>query len=57
MLSRVLYGDLYNKSTGRYGAHLQALKTAGIMANVTQPLMVELRGYVLLMLMRASATK
>lgn len=54
MLSRVLYGDLYNRSTGRYGGHLQALKDTGIMNNITNPLMLELRWYVMLMLMRAS---
>lgn len=54
MLSRVLYGDLNNRSSGRYGAHLQSLKEAGIMNNISDPLMIEKRGWVLLMLMRAN---
>lgn len=56
VLSRVLYDNTYNSDLlngSRYGAHLQALKTAGIMTRINQPLMRELRGYVMLMLMRA----
>ncbi|MDR0606964.1 MAG: hypothetical protein LBG52_01115 [Candidatus Peribacteria bacterium] len=33
-----------------YARHLQALKDAGIMSIIAQPEMVELRGYILLML-------
>lgn len=35
-----------------YSKHLQALKEAGIMMRIATPMMLELRGYVMLMLMR-----
>ncbi len=35
-----------------YSKHLQALKEAGIMMRISTPMMLELRGYVMLMLMR-----
>ena len=41
----------------RYSKHLQALKDHGIMKKIETPMMLELRGYVMLMLMRGSITK
>jgi hypothetical protein len=56
VLSRALYGNEYNGWTPYYLKHLQALKAAGIMNNITDPEhMLELRWYVMLMLMRADA--
>jgi len=37
-----------------YFYHLQALKAAGIMTQIAHPEMLELRGYVMLMMMRAA---
>ena len=37
----------------RYSKHLQALKEAKVMMRISTPMMLELRGYVMLMLMRA----
>lgn len=55
MLSRLLYGSKYNAQPGlRYDAHLQALQSAGIMTKISQPFMLELRGYVMLMMQRVS---
>lgn len=52
-LSRALYGDTYNnKDTAYYLDHLSALKNNGIISN-TDPHLQELRGYVMLMMMRA----
>jgi hypothetical protein len=54
VLSRALYGTLYNDGQPYYINHLEALKLASIMNNITDPEnMKELRGYVMLMLMRA----
>ncbi|MFA7717632.1 MAG: S-layer homology domain-containing protein, partial [Candidatus Absconditabacterales bacterium] len=52
VLSRALYGDLYNRGTPYYLNHLNALKINNIITN-TDPSLQELRGYVMLMLMRA----
>jgi hypothetical protein len=52
VLSRALYGTLYNDGQPYYLNHLNALKTNTIITN-TNPDMKELRGYVMLMLMRA----
>ncbi len=53
MLSRLLYGNLNNGKPGqRYEAHLNALKAAGIMNKITFPEMLEMRGRVMLMMMR-----
>ena len=52
-LSRALYGDTYNnKDTAYYLDHLSALKNNGIISN-PDPHLQELRGYVMLMMMRA----
>lgn len=54
VLSRVLYGTEYNNEWGEYYLnHLQALVDNGIITNTT-PNLSELRGYVMLMLMRAA---
>jgi hypothetical protein len=54
VLSRALYGTKYEWWTPYYINHLLALKAAGIMNNILDPEhMLELRGYVMLMLMRA----
>lgn len=52
-LSRVLYEDLYNDSDPYYMSHLAALYNANIITNMT-PSLQELRGYVMLMMMRAA---
>lgn len=56
ILSRLLYGSTYNNTdpNNRYQSHLKALKTAGVMTNITHPTMVELRGRVLVMMMRVN---
>ncbi len=55
-LSRLLYEGENNTSDGtqRYTKHLEALKNADIMKNISTPMMEELRGNVFIMLMRAS---
>jgi hypothetical protein len=54
VLSRVLYGDAYNTdATPYYADHLQALKDAGIMNNISNPDAPEVRGYVMLMMQRS----
>jgi hypothetical protein len=54
MLSRTLYGDIYEWGILYYTKHLDALKAAGIMNNITNPENTkEIRWYVMLMLMRA----
>ena len=53
-LSRALYGTGNDVAGSKYYTkHLQALKNAGIMTKITNPFAKELRGYVMLMLMRA----
>ena len=54
VLSRALYGDTYNGGSTWYSDHLTALKNAGIMSNISTPYASEVRGYVMLMLMRAA---
>ncbi len=54
VLSRLLYGDANEGGDPYYVNHLQALQDAGIMTNISNPNMVEVRGYVMLMLMRAA---
>ena len=57
VLSRVLYGDKYNQEGADFAAkHLEALKVASILKDTT-PTMKELRGWVMLMLMRAEGVK
>ncbi len=54
VLSRALYGDTYNGGDPYYVNHLNALKDAGIMNNIDNPNMNEVRGYVMLMMQRAA---
>lgn len=55
VLSRVSRGEKYDSSTLYYEDHLEALKASGIMKNITNPERTkELRGWVMLMLMRAA---
>ena len=57
VLSRVLYGDKNNQEGANFAEkHLEALKAAGILKDTT-PTMKELRGWVMLMLMRAEGVK
>ena len=57
VFSRVLYGAKYNQDgEGWANGHLNALKEAGILKNIT-PNMLELRGRVLLMLQRSTVAK
>jgi hypothetical protein len=56
VLSRALYGDANNGGTPYYADHLAALKDAGIMNNIDNPSMLEVRGYVMLMMQRADTT-
>ena len=56
ILSRVLYGDKHNASnitTPYYANHLDALKDVWVMSKINSPTQKELRGYVLLMMMRS----
>ena len=52
-LSRALWGDKYNGATPFYKNHLEALRDAGIMKMIDTPNQMEIRGYVMLMLMRS----
>jgi len=52
-LSRLLYWSLYNGWSPYHVTHLSALKRAGIMKNILST-NKEIRGYVMLMLMRAT---
>ncbi len=56
VLSRVLFGDAFNQEGTYYEKHLEALKAAGILTN-TDPNMEEMRGWVMLMLMRTENVK
>ena len=57
VLSRILYGSEHNQEWADfYSKHLEALKEASILKNTT-PTMKELRGWVMLMLMRTSVNK
>ena len=53
ILSRLLWWDENAIGYPYYKHHLAALQDAGIMKNISAPLVPELRGYVMLMLMRA----
>lgn len=55
-LSRALRWETYNGGQNRYIKHLEALKAKGIMNKIQQPFNRELRGYVMLMMMRADST-
>ncbi|MEI6426281.1 MAG: hypothetical protein WCO66_02905 [Candidatus Absconditabacteria bacterium] len=52
ILSRLLYGETNEGGNPYYAKHMAALKQKGILKN-TDPSLQELRGYVMLMLMRA----
>lgn len=55
--SRLLYGSKNNVSSWSwYAKHIQALKDAGILKN-TDPTILELRWYIMLMMMRSSTAK
>ena len=54
ILSRLLYGDKYNGGKTYYTNHLDALKNAWVMSKIDTPTQKELRGYVMLMMMRAA---
>jgi len=53
VLSRALYGNINNDGDPYYINHLQALRQEGIMTNIATPSAPEVRGYVMLMMMRA----
>jgi len=53
VLSRALYGDMYNGAEPYYADHLAALKDDGVMNNISNPMAPEVRGYVMLMMQRA----
>ena len=54
ILSRALRWDEYEWWTTYYQNHLKALKNKWIMNNITSPMDNEIRGYVMIMLMRTS---
>ena len=58
VLSRALRGDKYNDNTAEnyFTEHLEALNNIWIMKNISDPLNLELRWYVMLMMMRTSET-
>jgi hypothetical protein len=53
VLSRALYSDVYNGGNPYYKNHLNALKSVDIMTQINTPNSNEIRGYVMLMMMRA----
>ena len=53
VLSRALYGDVYNDGNPYYVNHLNALKDAGIMNYIDNPNQNEIRRYVMRMMQRA----
>lgn len=53
VLSRLLYGDANNGGNPWYANHLQALKDAGVLNNISNPMALEVRGYVFIALQRA----
>ena len=56
IISRLLRGNTYaGNEENRYKAHLNALNEAGIMNFISDPMMVELRGNVFIMLQRISS--
>jgi len=54
-LSRLLYWNTHNAADSKnwYWSHLKALRSSGIMNNISKPSISEKRWYVMLMLMRA----
>ncbi|MEI7562684.1 MAG: hypothetical protein WCJ39_03030 [bacterium] len=57
VLSRVLWGNLYNGGVTYYLNHLKALQKIGIVKTISNADALEKRGYVMLMLMRSSEIK
>ncbi len=57
VLSRALRGTKYNGWKVYFTNHLNALKKATIMKNISNPLSLEVRGYVMLMMMRSAELK
>lgn len=53
VLSRTLRGDAYNGGNPFYLFHLDMLQKEGIMKNIDTPANKEMRGWVMLMLMRS----
>jgi len=54
VLSRVLFGDVYNGGNPFYAAHLNALNQAGLMNDLSNPERSIMRGDAMLLLYRAS---
>lgn len=52
VLSRALRSDMFDGATPYYKDHLQSLKDTKIMTKIDNPAMTEIRGYVMLMMMR-----
>jgi hypothetical protein len=52
VLSRALWWNLFDGTDPYYADHLQALKDVGIMTKIDTPSANEIRGYVMLMMMR-----
>jgi hypothetical protein len=57
ILSRLLRAGKYNGGTPYFSKHLKTLKEAGIMTKIATPLQKEIRGYVMLMMQRATSAK
>ncbi len=58
VLSRLLYGERYENMNGVwYERHIEALKEHNILRSNLDPHMKELRGYIMLMLMRSEKNK
>ena len=54
VMSRAIWGDIYNTTKpDRYGNHLAALNAVSVMNDISNPHMMEIRGYVMLMMKRA----
>ncbi|MFZ2151340.1 MAG: hypothetical protein WAZ12_01375 [Candidatus Absconditicoccaceae bacterium] len=53
VLSRAMYGEMYNGGNPYYVNHLDKLKADGIMKDISKPTNPEIRGYVMLMMKRA----
>lgn len=52
ILSRMIRGDRYEGGVKYYTDHLAALKREGIMTQISNPSMKEIRGYVMIMMKR-----
>lgn len=53
VLSRAMYGEMYNGGEPYYVNHLNKLKSDGIMKDISKPTNPEIRWYVMLMMKRA----